>query len=269
MIAAFLCSIAGGMLLALSAARLELIVDRFVRLVGAVAFAASVGVSVWSVSNGVFGSGPWRAAVVLASVLCSVSAAVLVFVAPLLKTHPRRVKAIVVLGGASGIVAAGLWLLLSGATPASSWLMVTLIALGQVLGSFVIGTVTVAWLLGHAYLTASKMTIAPLRRLSRLFTAAVAVRFVYLVLCVLMIKYGAVSGVPEGAMARVTGAWLILSLRVVVGLIALGGFAYMVGDCVKIRSTQSATGILYFASVFAYIGELSSQHLVSELGLPL
>ena len=59
------------------------------------------------------------------------------------------------------------------------------------------------------------------------------------------------------------------TLRRAVGLLAVSLFAYMVWDCVKLRSTQSATGILYFASVFVYIGELSSQHLAGDIGIPL
>ena len=49
----------------------------------------------------------------------------------------------------------------------------------------------------------------------------------------------------------------------------MGFFAYMVADCVRLRSTQSATGILYFGSVFAYIGELASQQLLLDCGWPL
>ena len=55
-------------------------------------------------------------------------------------------------------------------------------------------------------------------------------------------------------------------LRVGVGLLPVAVFAYMSLDCVRRRSTQSETGILYFASVFTYIGELCSLHLIGQLG---
>jgi hypothetical protein len=64
-------------------------------------------------------------------------------------------------------------------------------------------------------------------------------------------------------------AWFILLLRVGVGLVGVGVFAYMVTDCVKRRATQSATGILYFGSLFAYIGEMANQQLLLECGWPL
>ena len=62
---------------------------------------------------------------------------------------------------------------------------------------------------------------------------------------------------------------MILTLRIAVGLLAVGLFAYMVADCVRLRSTQSATGILYFASIFAYVGELANLQLIAQYGWPL
>lgn len=53
------------------------------------------------------------------------------------------------------------------------------------------------------------------------------------------------------------------------GLVAVAVFAYMVTDCVRLRSTQSATGILYFASLFVYMGELAGLWLILECGWPL
>ena len=64
-------------------------------------------------------------------------------------------------------------------------------------------------------------------------------------------------------------SWLVLSLRGAVGLLAVGVLTYMVADCVRLRATQSATGILYFASVFAYVGELAGQQLLMECGWPI
>ena len=63
--------------------------------------------------------------------------------------------------------------------------------------------------------------------------------------------------------------WLVASLKIGVGLVAVGAFAYMVADCVRLRSTQSATGILYFGSLFAYVGELAGLQLLTECGWPI
>ena len=79
----------------------------------------------------------------------------------------------------------------------------------------------------------------------------------------------ALGGADASIVGRLWNAWLIVTMRVAIGLVAVGFFAYMVADCVRLRSTQSATGILYFGSVFAYIGELASQQLLLDCGWPL
>ena len=45
-------------------------------------------------------------------------------------------------------------------------------------------------------------------------------------------------------------------------------FCYMVWRTVKLRATQSATGILYFGLVLIYLGELAALQLTRELGIP-
>ena len=47
-----------------------------------------------------------------------------------------------------------------------------------------------------------------------------------------------------------------------------GVFTYMAHDCVRRRSTQAATGILYVTGVLVFIGEIIALYLVRETGLP-
>lgn len=270
----------------LALARVEAAAGRWVRLVGIIAMAAAVGIGVWSVMGGpgdggasagggseLIGDGAGFAAGGLGWMggvlawMTAGAAAVVVAVGPILERHGALLRAAAGVGGVCGMAAACVWSMVSGA--GDGWILV-LNVIGQVLGSFLMGSVTVAWLLGHAYLTATQMTIAPLRRLSGLFSLAVVLRWVFLAVCFGLMYFGAWeargAGGAGGLMGKMASLWLVLSLRVAVGLLAVGAFAYMVNDCVKLRSTQSATGILYFASVFVYVGELSSQHLMMELG---
>jgi hypothetical protein len=46
-------------------------------------------------------------------------------------------------------------------------------------------------------------------------------------------------------------------------------FGWMAYSAAKIRSTQSATGILYVAVVCTILGELVSMILMQQTGLPL
>jgi len=116
-------------------------------------------------------------------------------------------------------------------------------------------------LLGHAYLTAAKMTIAPFRRLNLAVAALLVMRL-------------GLSGVAVGLLWEFPTElfWarygLLLITRWLVGLLVPAIFIYMAQDCIRRRSTQSATGILYVAGVLIFIGELIALYLTAETGLP-
>jgi hypothetical protein len=112
-------------------------------------------------------------------------------------------------------------------------------------------------LLGHAYLTASKMTIAPFRRLNLFVAAMLIVR--------VALAAAATVSMPREVWQR---DGLFVLTRWLVGLLVPAVFVYMAHDCIKRRSTQSATGILYVAGVLIFIGEIVALYLVRASGLP-
>ncbi len=263
--------VAGGMLAAVCASRLQQIAWQFLRLIGIIVTIMTVAIVVWSIlSPSRAESTPVaaRAAAPMAFCMTSICAAGsigLLTLAPLAARYPTAVRRMCGLGGLAGIAAGCAWWL-SGETAsvASPWLMGA-VCLDYGLAAWLTGTVTLAWLLGHAYLTATKMTIDPLRRLSQLLCMAIVVRFLFVVGSLAVAYF--VGG--DELTSRLSREWLILTVRVVAGLLTVGVFSYMVLDCVKLRSTQSATGLLYFNSVLVYIGELSSQYLTGRLGWPV
>jgi hypothetical protein len=133
--------------------------------------------------------------------------------------------------------------------------------------ALVLGSVTLATALGHAYLTHTAMTIHPLRRLGKIFASAMAARTLWAVLVGGGLAWQAIR---EGrlSMVSLSNEWLLLSVRGLIGLLIPAIFAYMVMETVRLRATQSATGILYFALVLVFIGELTSLYLLRELGVP-
>lgn len=117
-------------------------------------------------------------------------------------------------------------------------------------------------LLGHAYLTASRMTISPFRRLNLALAAVLALRVVSAVgLALLLHRWR-----PVEMLWGIYGLYVLT--RWLVGLGVPAVFVYMAHDCVKRRSTQSATGILYVAGVLIFIGEIVALYLARETGLP-
>ena len=187
--------------------------------------------------------------------------------APMVNRAPTLIRALSLLAGAGGVAGGILSCLFALDASRFTAFATLMIVFGQVLASWMLGSITVAWLLGHAYLTATKMTIAPLRFFSRMLSLAVAARVLFFAAS-LALAWG-MGGEGPSLWEHLEQWWLIVTLRVGVGLVALAIFAYMVGDCVRLRSTQSATGILYFASVMAYVGELASQYLTRELAWPI
>ena len=263
--------VAGGMLAGICASRPQQIAWQFLRLIGIIVALMTVGIVVWSIlgpDRGESSPDAARTTARVALLMTSISAAGsigLLTMAPLAGRYPTAVRWMCGLAALAGIAAGCAWSLCVDTTSVLSTWLTAAVCLDYGLAAGLTGTVTLAWLLGHAYLTATKMTIDPLRRLSKLLCMAIVVRIVF-VFGSITVAY-LIGG--DELTSRFGREWLMLTVRVVAGLLTVGVFSYMVLDCVKRRSTQSATGLLYFNSVLVYIGELSSQYLTGRLGWPV
>jgi hypothetical protein len=120
-----------------------------------------------------------------------------------------------------------------------------------------------AMLVGHSYLISPGMTLTPLMRLLAALAVTTAVR-------------AAVGGVGVWCWTGEVGAYTLssevglwLPVRWLVGVGAPLGFGWMAYAAAKIRSTQSATGILYVVVVCGFLGELTSLLMTRQTGTPL
>jgi hypothetical protein len=126
-----------------------------------------------------------------------------------------------------------------------------------------LGAATTAMLVGHSYLIAPAMSLAPLLRTLAL-----------LGLCLLVRLGLALAGLwlwtAEPARASLEGETILwLAVRWGLGLLAPLALGWMAWETARIRSTQSATGILYVVVIFCFLGELTSQLLESKTGFLL
>ena len=252
----------------LATGRTDQIAWRFLRMVSILVFALGCGCGVWSMRRAevaTISSENWVLWLGLASAL---GAGVAVFLAPLAQRIPTAFRSICGVSGAAAVLAAAVAASANLTQEPPHRFAAAVTMTGQACGAFLLGSITIAWLLGHAYLTATKMTIAPLRHFSRLLSLAVTLRIAFLLVS-LAVAWWVSADAQTPLVAQFGRAWLILTLRIVVGLLSVGLFTYMVADCVRLRSTQSATGILYFGSVFAYVGELANLQLIAQYGWPL
>jgi len=251
---------------ALATARPDQIAWRFLRLVGLIVFALIVGVSAWWLRTDPVVPAGWFGASRACGYTAGFMALGLSCLAPMITNKPAVFRALCAGGGIAGIAAGAIALITQ--LPGVNTITLMMILAGQVSSALLIGSITVAWLLGHAYLTATRMTIAPLRRFCWLIGWAVGLRWLFITAS-LAAGWWLTEAAGADFLSRLAAQWLALSFRVVTGLLAVSVFAYMVADCVRLRSTQSATGILYFGSILAYVGELASQYLTRQLDWPM
>lgn len=126
-----------------------------------------------------------------------------------------------------------------------------------VLGSLLLGLVTASMLLGHRYLTDTDIPITPLRKLAKWYLIVVAARVAWVAAASTPIWSGSYQPASDPVWF-----WVVVTVRIGVGLGATAVFAYMVWDCVRRRATQSATALFYLSMIFVFLGELAGQYLV-------
>lgn len=187
-------------------------------------------------------------------------------------------------GGAIAFVGSVLWTLERRRGGAIAGLLLLVLTGGVLLGTIPIGTedrgplwlqvldrassasllggMTAAMLLGHWYLTATGMSLAPLQRATRLAQGAALLRFI-------SAAAGTLLAPPE-VRARLLGAHLAWTLlRWGAGLAGPLVLALMTPGTLKYRNTQSATGVLFAAVILTFIGEAAALLLAAEFHWPL
>jgi hypothetical protein len=125
-----------------------------------------------------------------------------------------------------------------------------------------LGSALTAMLLGHSYLIAPAMSLTPLLRMLAALAVTLAARMI-------ADGYGLWRWTAGHSFGSLRGDELLwLPVRWGVGLLLPLALGWMAWQSARIRSTQSATGILYVVVVFCFLGELTSQ-LLRASGLTL
>jgi hypothetical protein len=129
----------------------------------------------------------------------------------------------------------------------------------------VAGSVSLAMVLGHWYLTVPKLEVEHLARLNRMTMAAMLVSLALLALTCL------VFAEPLSATERpLLGPWglFYLGTRVAVGLLLPLLFAWMTAGSLRFHNTRSATGILHASTIRVLIGTAAADSLQDSYGVP-
>jgi hypothetical protein len=152
---------------------------------------------------------------------------------------------------------------LEGRIPSGPWLATALLASAVLLG----GSIT-SMVLGHWYLVARNLSFAPLARVISILLGGLLAR----IACAGVSAWA--QGDRWGEMAARSG-WagffidpgVFLGARVLFGFAAPLALGWMAWQCTRIRSNQSATGILYVNLAFVLIGEIIAAYFLASQGL--
>jgi hypothetical protein len=193
----------------------------------------------------------------LGQVMCGVLAAI-AYVGSIVWTLERRtwgtccVYAVVVLSTAI--------LLLSSVSKSEiGTTLGALTLISEIATSLLIGGATAGMLLGHWYLTAPTMSIAPLDRVNVCFGSSAVLRLVVSLAGLMFVWPSLTGGTPV--------MWLVL--RWAAGIAGPIVLAMMAWRILRYRNTQAATGILFVGVIVTFIGELSATLASRELHVPL
>jgi hypothetical protein len=162
----------------------------------------------------------------------------------------------------AGSLAAGLGAALAG-TPGP------LFAAADLASAFLLGVTAAAMILGHYYLVVLDLPISALRRLTVLFMAALAVRTATVALALAGPNPAGLDEARQIALGLWSPDGIFVWMRLLFGLAGPAALAWFVWKTVEIRSTQSATGILYIQLFLVLAGELLAKYLRVAAGFPL
>ena len=156
------------------------------------------------------------------------------------------------------LIATGGWIVVASRDPdpaAWGWM-----AASRADSGLLLGATLHSMLLGHYYLSAPAMSISPLTRSLDLIVAALVARCLLAGIGAFVLHHG----VAAPAKAGQAGELVILVMRWGMGVIGAGVSVFLARRTAAIRSTQSATGILYITTIFVLFGELASLPMASR-----
>ncbi len=136
------------------------------------------------------------------------------------------------------------------------------------ISAFLLGISNFSMLLGHYYLVVPKLTEEPLIYCLNIFWVVIFIRMTSSLAVIFS------TGMPyleEGTMLGdgYMYNWLFISMRYLWGYAAPLILSFFTFRLCRLRSIQSATGVLYIVEFFVIVGELISVYLMSKHGLSL
>jgi protein NrfD len=126
-----------------------------------------------------------------------------------------------------------------------------------------------AMVLGHWYLVVPSLNVTHLQSIVKLHIGSMVVRIVVVATAVLMAIVTWEPGIPSFERYIFSIDGIFFWQRVLFGLAGPAVLSYLTWETAKIRSTQSATGILYVDFFTVIVGEVLAKYLLLSTKVPV
>jgi hypothetical protein len=175
-----------------------------------------------------------------------------------------------VLISAAGLAAVTMDSLLFRSALPPAWAQNLLLPLNFVTTSLVLGGFLAGMMFGHHYLMNTDMPKKLLVSMAWILIAVLALRIAAVGSTLLIFKEAVRPDIDFlSTLVSFQGHGIFFWQRVLVGLLIPAVVAGMIWGTARIGSNQSATGIMYVAIAFVFIGELAARYLFLLSAIPL
>ncbi len=212
-----------------------------------------------------------RAARVALAALGLAEAATVIYWATVGRSLAAVRPAIVATAVAAGVVAIVLQAIDAAAGGTSTLQALTIASFLS--SAALLGGACTAMILGHWYLVIPSMQVSHLQSIVRVHIASMVVRVIVVAAAVwLAIAAALTEQPPPGPSFRhyiTSVAGIFFWQRVLFGLFGPAVLSYLTWETAKIRSTQSATGILYVDFFTVVVGEVLAKYILIATRVPV
>jgi protein NrfD len=177
--------------------------------------------------------------------------------------------AILAIGGLAGIVSV---VAQAMAVSSESGLTTQALAVASFLSSVaLLGGACTAMVLGHWYLVIPAMQVSHLQSIVKLHIVSMVLRVVVVgaAVFVAIVSWQPGLGLPSFSHYITSVSGVFFWQRVLFGLAGPAVLSYLTWETAKIRSTQSATGILYVDFFTVVVGEVLAKYLLLATRVPV
>lgn len=167
----------------------------------------------------------------------------------------------------SASIAGAIAIVLHGVAAARPVTGPALTALSGLSSAALLGGTCTSMVLGHWYLVLPSLEVSHLQRLVRYHIVTLVVRIVIVVIVLVLAREMPLATGQSLVRYVSSVSGIFFWQRVLFGLAAPAVLSYLTWETAKIRSTQSATGILYVDFFTVVVGEMLANYVLLSTGL--